>query len=200
MDSLELQQRLDALSLWRKKELSLARDMAENEDNEERKRYLCRVWTLMLYAHCDNFLKQAAKYYIEYLETSRPKNYRTEVIWLMFKGKENATNAAHKKYLSLSSQGTNFQSHFTVIKSNAIFEDGSFSYKTLRFFCDWVLQIGFAHDTRKVFCERLVKKRHAIAHGEEEYINDIDDCVKWHEDTFKFMDDLKDSILLSASL
>ena len=76
----------------------------------------------------------------------------------------------------------------------------SFDYKTLRFFCDWVLQIKFDHFEKKWFCDSLVIKRHPIAHGERDEGDTIDigDCIKWHEETIKFMDDLKDAILLNA--
>jgi MAE_28990/MAE_18760-like HEPN len=196
MNSLELQKNLDGLSSWRKKELSLARGLAEKEQNEEIKKYLCRAWTLILYAHCDNFLKEASKYYLTYLEGTPLKNYKADAVWLMFRGKDSVTNAADTKYLKPSSLEKNFQLHFSAIRSDAVMEERSFSYKTLRFFCDWVLQIQFSYDTKKTFCKTLVKKRNAIAHGQEEYI-DNEDCIKWHEATIAFMDELKDAIMAS---
>jgi MAE_28990/MAE_18760-like HEPN len=194
---LELQQHLDELSAWRKDELSLARSLAEQATDGAARRYLCRAWTLIMYAHCDNFLKMATECYVEYIKDNIPMNYRIDSMWLIFKGKEHVKQAS-RKYVSPFHPTENFETYFSTIKSDAVFRERSFGYKALRFFCDWVLQIQFAHLEKKWFCESLERKRNAIAHGEEAYIDDIQDCVKWHEDTLKFMDDLKDAILLGA--
>jgi hypothetical protein len=85
-----------------------------------------------------------------------------------------------------------------AIENRAVLSERSFGYKALIFFCEYVLQIQFSYSDKRWFCESLERKRNAIAHGEEAYIDDIQDCVKWHEDTIKFMDDLKDAILLGA--
>jgi hypothetical protein len=121
-------------------------------------------------------------------------------MWLIFKGKEHV-KAAPEKYVSPFLQKENFETYFSTITSASVFKERSFDYKTLRFFCDWVLQIKFAHSEKKWFCDSLVIKRNPIAHGERdegEYTVDIEDCIKWHEETIKFMDDLKDAILLNA--
>ncbi len=196
---LELQQNLDELSAWRKDELSLARSLAEQATDAAARKYLCRAWTLIMYAHCDHFLKKATEYYVEYIKNRIPTNYRVDTMWLIFKGREHVKRAS-PAYVSPFRQEENFQTYFSTITSDAVFKNRSFGYDALRFFCDWVLQIKFAHLEKKWFCETLVGKRNAIAHGEEAYIDDIQDCVKWHEDTIKFMDDLKDAILLSAPI
>jgi MAE_28990/MAE_18760-like HEPN len=191
---LELQRHLDELSAWRKDELSLARSLAEQATDIASKKYLCRAWTLVMYAHCDNFLKNATQRYVEYIKDHMPTNYRVDTMWLLFKGKEHVTYAG-QEYLSPFLQEAHFATYFSTITSDVVFKQRSFGYKTLRFFCEWVLQIQFAHSEKKWFCESLERKRNAIAHGEEAYIDDIQDCVKWHEDTIKLMDDLKDAIL-----
>ncbi len=197
VDILELQHNLDELSAWRKDELSLARSLAEQATDGATTRYLCRAWTMIMYAHCDNFLKKSAKYYVEYIKERVPSDYRVDTMWLIFKGKEHVKYAM-QNYVSPFHQQDNFDIYFSTITSDAVFSERSFGYKTLRFFCDWVLQIQFAYVERKWFCETLERKRNAIAHGEEAYIDEINDCIKWHEDTIKFMDDLKDAILSSA--
>jgi hypothetical protein len=198
VNMLELQRHLDALSAWRKEELSLARALAEQATDSAARRYLCRAWTLMMYAHCDNFLKKATEYYVAYIKDRIPSNYKTDTMWLMFKGKEHVKYASHAEYVSPFHQQENYQTYFSTITSRAVLSERSFSYKALRFFCDYVLQIQFSYPEKRWFCESLERKRNAIAHGEEAYIDDIQDCVRWHEDTIKFMDDLKDAILLSA--
>jgi RiboL-PSP-HEPN len=194
---LELQRYLDELSAWRKDELSLARFLAEQATDTAARRYLCRAWTLIMYAHCDNFLKMATVRYVEYIKDHMPDNYRVDTMWLIFKGKEHVKYAS-QEYVCPFLRDEHFAAYFSTITSDAVVKERSFGYKTLRFFCDWVLQIRFSHFEKKWFCENLERKRNAIAHGEEAYIDDIQDCVKWHEKTIKIMDDLKDAILLSV--
>ncbi len=46
----------------------------------------------MLYAHCDNFLKKATEYYVEYIKEDTPNEYRIDAMWLMFMAKNNIEN------------------------------------------------------------------------------------------------------------
>ena len=166
VNMLELQRHLDELSAWRKEELSLARALAEQATDSAARRYLCRAWTLMMYAHCDNFLKKATEYYVGYIKDRIPSNYRTDTIWLMFEGKEHVKSASHGGYISPFRQDENFQTYFSTIRSNAVLGGRSFGYKALRFSCDYVLQIKFSYPDKRWFCESLERKRNAIAHGE----------------------------------
>lgn len=174
MDSLKLQEELDNLTAWRKKELSIAYSLADNETNEDIKAYLCRAWVLIMYAHCDNFLKESAKLFINYLEANNCPNYKAEIIWLIIMGKENATDASENNYkknnYSLPAAKDDF---FKAIRSEYVFNKRSFKFKTLRFFCDWVLQIKYDYNAYNVFCSTFIKKRDEIAHGEKSYVNDI---------------------------
>lgn len=199
MDILELQDKLDALSSWRKSELFQAHSLAENAPNEEARRYLCRAWVLIMYAHCDNFLKEATKLYIGYIKVNSHVKYRPELMWLIMKGEQNITEASEEKYQPLINYHTiNKELLFEVIVSKDVLAKRSFKYKSLRFFCDWVLQISYDHQTMNGFCEQLKEKRDAIAHGEESYVHAIDDCLPWHTKTISFIDSLKDSIIQAA--
>ena len=66
----ELLNSLDNLSAWRKKELLQAHSLARNASNNDTIRYLCRAWVLVMYAHCDNFLKESTRTYLEYLKSN----------------------------------------------------------------------------------------------------------------------------------
>lgn len=199
MDILELQEKLDNLSAWRKSELIQAHFLAENAQNKEAKRYLCRAWVLIMYAHCDNFLKEATKLYLSYVKSNSAMNYKPELMWLVMRGKENLTEGAEDNYKSLNDyHGMNHDILFEVILSKDVFARRSFKYKSLRFFCDWILQIQYNHQEIGPFCESLKEKRDSIAHGEESYIDKIEDCLPWHQTTIKFIDTLKDSLLDTA--
>jgi hypothetical protein len=200
VDILCLQKKLDDLSAWKKKELSQAYFLAENAKNDEEKKYLCRAWVLIMYAHCDNFLKESSKLYLMYARINQIANYRPELVWLVMKGKENITDGAKDKYQSLICyESQNKWALFDEALLVSTLNSRSFKYKSLRFLCDWILQVSFEHDEMSDFCDKLEKKRNEIAHGEEAYIDDVADCLLWHTKTMKFFDDLKDSLISHAA-
>lgn len=102
MDILDLQNKLDSLTAWRKSELFQAHFLAENAHNDDAKRYLCRVWVLMMYAHCDNFLKESTKIYLNYAKSNFVTSCDIKLIWLVMRRRENITGGAEDKYKPLS--------------------------------------------------------------------------------------------------
>lgn len=201
MDIIELLNKLDDLSAWRKKELSQAYFLAENARNKDSRRYLCRVWVLMMYAHCDNFLKEATRVYLEYISANLTNvtHYKFELMWLVLRGKENIIHGNESNYKSLDDYFTcNKNIFFEEILIKKILTMGSFKYKLLRYFCDWVMQIKYDHNKLRDFCEKLKTKRDSIAHGEESYIEHIGDCLPWHKKTINFIDSLKECLIESV--
>jgi hypothetical protein len=200
MDILALQSKLDQQAAWRKRELYQARSLANSAGNDEAQKYLCRVWVMILYAHCDNFLKESAKHYIKYLQLNRSQNYKPELIWLAMKGKEAITVASEDTYLDFNAFSQVEPYKFMDEKLlNTIFDQRSFQYKSLRFICDWVLQIKFNHSKLSAFCNIIKETRDSIAHGEERYIETVEDCLPWHATTIEFIDSLKDSLIENAT-
>lgn len=199
MDILVFQSELDALTSWRKRELIQAHFLAENAQNDEARQYLCRAWVLMMYAHCDNFLKEATKLYLKFSQTAEHSSCKAELIWLTMRAKEIVTDASTENYKSLRA--------FSAADGWSLIDDGlmreifnkhSFKFKFLRFICDWVLQVDYGYIVFRDFCDHLKKKRNSIAHGEGSYVDDISDCLHWHEMTITFIDTLKDAIINSA--
>ncbi len=200
MDILQLSNQLDSLSAWRKRELIQAYFLTENAHNDESKRFLCRAWVLMMYAHCDNFLKESAKLYIAYCKANSTENCKLELVWLALRGKENITFGSAEEYRSFDNySATDRWALINNALMNEIFKKRSFQYKSLRFVCDWVLQIHYDHESLSDFCERLKAKRDSIAHGEESYVEDVSDCLHWHRETIRFIDELKDALVDAAS-
>ncbi len=200
MNITELLAKLDASSAWRKKELIQASFLAGNAKNEEARRYLCRAWVLVMYAHCDNFLKESVRVYLEYLKynLSEASKYKQELMWLILKG-SNLSNSSDEKYKSMTALYESTGDIFfdkTVISQ--ILKIGNFNYKLLRCYCDWILQIDFNHNEFCNFCVTLKEKRDSIAHGEESYVELPNDCLPWHTNTMKFIDLLKDSLVEGA--
>lgn len=86
-----------------------------------------------------------------------------------------------------------------VISGKSIIEGGIFSYQRLRFFADFLLQIEFDYVEYKGFCRTLKFKRDQIAHGERSFVNNVSDCVAWHEPTLRLLDEVRDSVLAKAA-
>lgn len=200
MKIVELQRSLDDNTSWRKKELLQAQFLTENAHTDEAQRYLCRAWVLMMYAHCDNFLKEATRSFLEYIKVNAHDEYNTKVIWLIMRAKDNVTEGSVENYWSLVEyMACNNDILIEDKLLRDILEKRSFQYKYLRFICDWVLQINYDHASMLDFCNRLKKKRDCIAHGEDAYIDKIEDCIPWNRQTLEFMDGIKGALLDSLT-
>jgi hypothetical protein len=170
--------------------------LAQEARNDEEKVYLCRTWVVMMYAHCEKFIKQAAASYVTFVEHNPKDDYRSDVVWLVMKGKENLLKYS-ASYASIADHNTkNTVASFEEIRTTAR-DKRSFDYALLRFFCDWILQIAFDHAHYMDFCKRLHDERNAVAHGEESSIDEAV-CLDFHVKTIAFMDSLKDAMLDSA--
>ena len=116
------------------------------------------------------------------------------------RAKENITEGSENNYYSLDDY-KNFQNDILFEEKlvKALFDRRSFQYKVLRFYCDWVLQINYDYASMMQFCTRLKTIRDAIAHGEEAYVDQPDDCLFFHEHTIKLIDSLKESMIESLA-
>ncbi|MBK3799171.1 hypothetical protein GAY33_08010 [Azospirillum brasilense] len=199
MDLEALQASLDEARSWRKLELSHARALAESRRGCGEEAYLCRAWTMMIYAHCDQALKLVAKAYMKFLMTNPRADYDYQTVWLAFFGKEAIRNVSHERFslCSAKDEGANLKK-LSGITGKEIFSSSSFSYSSLRFFCEWVIQCQLDHNKYSAFCTTLKDKRDAIAHGEVLFIKDVDDCIAWHEPAISLLDDLADFTLKTA--
>jgi hypothetical protein len=189
---LKLQRLLDEESSKRKRELETAKQLADSASKEE-KAYLCRSWVVFLFANCEQFLKQTTFHYLSIV-----KEYDIErdlyPAWYILYGKQMIIDAKEDdKYIKPSKVNKNriLDDLLGSECSPKWFKKFGFSINTLRFFCDWVLASDMPYADWKLFCEALREKRNKIAHGEEAYADNIIDCEQWHDNTFKFMDELK---------
>ena len=199
MEIEELQTALDDILPWRREELTRAKFLANNAIALEDKNYLCRAWIVLMYAHCDKFLKESTELYLQYLQSANDTNYRADLLWLLIKGKTIfQEDKENKKYKSFNDYLT-FQD--TTIFADIIDYSQSsenFNYFRLRALCDWIMQIKYDHDKYRGFCDKLVKARNKIAHGEKLHSNSLEYCDILHHDTMEFMSSLADKIIESA--
>ncbi len=185
---------------WRKHELQQARYLAQNA-TEVNLPYLCRAWTLVMYAHCDQFTKELSRLYLEFIKNNPSESYDYWSIWQAFRAKKLMLEGADgQNYESALRPRQNDKSKLIdVIAHKTVLDSGNFSYKRLRFIVNFVLQIDFDCASYKGFCMTLKAKRDEIAHGEKSLIAEVDDCVNWHEPTLMLLDSVLDCVLDKAS-
>ena len=194
----DMLKRLDELSSWIKKELFTGHSLASKARNQEEEDYLCRVWLSTMYAHCDSYLKEVARTYLEFRIKNRSDHFDPKIGWLIFFARENVTNAKHARYIDpISFSHIGHQELIDYTGSEKIFDTRSFNYKSLRFFADWVMQIRFDHRSFEVFCKALKAKRDKIAHGEQTYV-DEEECLSLHKKTLDFLESLKSAAIDAA--
>ncbi|WP_319412000.1 MAE_28990/MAE_18760 family HEPN-like nuclease [uncultured Cohaesibacter sp.] len=199
MDIGDFQRRLDEIRAWRKLELSNARMLAENHESGNEVSYLCRAWTMMIYAHCDQSLKLIAKEYLSFLKEHPRSDYDYNTVWLCFFGKEAIRHISDNRYGLVGSETVEAKDRFiSNIGGREVFDSANFSYKLLRFFTDWILQVSFDCGNYKAFCKTLKEKRDAIAHGEEIRIQRVEDCISWHDPAISMIDSLADASIDAA--
>jgi hypothetical protein len=195
----EFQNALDEAKAWRKIELTHARSLAESAGGEIVEAYLCRAWTLLMYAHCDQFLKETSKLYLNYLRENPRDSYDYLSIWKAYRSKDIMLLSNTNNYLQCRApEDIQKTALINIIGSNDVMEKGNFKYERLRFFCDWILQIDFDHLSYRPFCTTLKDKRDQIAHGERTYVSRVDDCINWHEPTVQLIDELGDAVTARA--
>ncbi len=195
----DLQASLDEARSWRKLELSHARALAEARQGYGEEGYLCRAWTMMIYAHCDQALKLVARAYLKFLQANPRQDYDYHTVWLAFFGKEAIRhNSANRFSLCRASDVESISKKITGISGDEIFASKNFSYPSLRFFCEWVIQCRLDHAKYSGFCTTLKERRDAIAHGEVVFVKDVSDCLAWHDPAIALLDDLADFTLDTA--
>lgn len=196
MDILDLERELSTSLSWRKHELQQAKFLAEQAGDADRP-YLCRAWTLVMYAHCDQFLKEASRSYLRYLQHHPRAGYDYWSIWRAFRAKD---------IMLLAADGANFEQLavpdeidksklISAISDKTVIEGGNFNYKRLRFMTTFVLQIDFDFIAYKAFCSTLKTRRDEIAHGEQSVVREVSDCTAWHDPTLRLLDGLADGVL-----
>lgn len=196
MNVADLEQSLSNSLTWRKNELQQARFLAE-ESNENSRQYLCRAWTLVMYAHCDQYIKEASRLYLHFLKNNPRESYDYWSIWQAFRAKEIMLHGSDGvTFASAFKPRDNDKSYLIdAISHKNVLDSGSFKYERLRFITHFVLQIDFDCAEYKGFCTTLKIKRDQIAHGEQSYIDDVGDCIAWHGPTLSLLDDLTSAVL-----
>ncbi|MFN9322315.1 MAG: MAE_28990/MAE_18760 family HEPN-like nuclease [Holosporales bacterium] len=196
---LKLQRLLDEESSKRKKELETAKQLAFFA-REDETLYLCRSWIVFLFAHCEQFLKQATFHYLSIVNEFKVE-HDLNAAWHILYGEEKIIKSSPENYVPPNklTKSLIFSDFLKPDLKGKLFTIFSFNLKTLRFFFDLVLKSSIQHADWTLFCSSITYKRNRIAHGEEAFITGIEECEFLHTKTFNFMDALKDDLIKRMS-
>ncbi|MDP9758335.1 MULTISPECIES: MAE_28990/MAE_18760 family HEPN-like nuclease [Agrobacterium] len=200
MEVEQLQTRLDEIRAWRKLELSHARSLAERHRGSAEFPYLCRVWTMMIYAHCDQAVKLISKEYLSFLKATPRQSYDYKTVWLAFFGKEALREVADHRYLLCRTNDRNSNDVMlnNITAGKEVFDSKNFSFPLLRFFTEWIIQADFDYERFRGFCFTLKNERDKIAHGEMAVIEDVERCLAWHDPAIELLDAITDAAINAA--
>jgi hypothetical protein len=207
MDIETLADKLYELSSWRTQEISYALRLADvtlpdtgedkisyDEEESSEVNYLRRSLIVILYAHCDGFLKEATRCYLEYIKHNEPKWHATNIAWIAIKSwQEPAILKEFEIGKLLKKTSTDYiDDIFTTTdrKTGAVTSRGTFEFLKKNFSDDFlrkvysfILQIPSEH---AALAKSLKLIRDQIAHGEKVTPSKLQ-CGQLAEGTLKFL-------------
>jgi hypothetical protein len=181
----ELSDQFESDLIWRRKELSDMKAAIKKADAAS-KSVLLRALITMVYAHWEGYVRVCANAYFEYLMLRKLQYSALERqiyvnSFLTRLGAMNKTNLAVESRCKLINDildGTG--ARFGYIQPDLIDTRSNLSTDVIRDIC-LICGVDGAHfEGRRTFIDIIVlKRRNAIAHGQQEYIReaDIDDLV-----------------------
>lgn len=185
---------------WRKKELSDLRFMiSQSSVSIARKRVLSRSGITLLYAHWEGFVKKASTYYLEFVRMQRLKNKELSSNFVaMMICQQFSNNLLSKRpsqyegVTSFFSQKQDDRAFFSY--KDAIDTESNLKSKVLKEIV-WTLGLDYSYfePLEKLIDAVLLGKRNAIAHGEQEPINQLD-YLTLHSKVIEMMDNFRTEI------
>jgi hypothetical protein len=204
----ELEQFLDDDFAWRRKELTSVFTNVQSSKYLQIKTSL-RIGIVMLYAHWEGFIKNAAEYYLIYVATKR-LNYSelsNNFIALSLKIKLTEFNQTNKN--TIHTQMVSFllgdlNKRAQIPTENIIKTQSNLNSDILREILS-VIGVDYQHYElkEKLIDSQLLKIRNTVAHGQDFEINISEFTILYNEITglmAKFKNDLSNSATLRTYL
>lgn len=195
--------------IWRRRELTDLRSLAQGEVPTLRSNVVRRAGIALLYAHWEGFVKKASHYYLEYVASQRLKysDLAPNFVALAIKAKYEYLRVSKK--LSAANEIAafycgNLDKASNVPYKNAIETQSNLSSVVLE---DIVLALGLDFDafrSRSNFIDlSVVGRRNYVAHGE--YLDiDLREYLEFHDDVLAlivmFKTEIENSIVLKKYL
>lgn len=201
----QLIERIAEELIWRRKELTELRAMAQEYKGQLRSRVVIRAATALLYAHWEGFVKKVSSYYLEYVASQRLPYLRLTANFIALKLKSKFVELSASEKIS----GGNILADFfctsldkqsNIPYRNVVDTKSNLSSNVL---IDILSSLGLDQapfSTRLHFIDsNLVNPRNHIAHGEEIDIN-IDEYLQLHDDVISLIDTFRNEIENSSIL
>lgn len=202
------QQLIDRIAddlVWRRKELTELRALAQESDGELRSRVVIRSAVALLYAHWEGFVKKSSAYYLEFVASHRLPYRRLapNFVGLTLRSKFNELSANEKVsggaiLADFFCTGLDKQSN--VPYRNVIDTKSNLSSRVLT---DIISALGLDQSqfaTRLKFIDsNLVNRRNHIAHGEEIFVS-VAEYLELHDDVMALIETYRNEIENSSVL
>lgn len=202
------QQLIDRIAddlVWRRKELTELRALAQESDGQLRSRVVVRSAVALLYAHWEGFIKKSSAYYLEFVASHRLPYRRLSpnFVGLTLRSKFNELSASEKMSGGAALADffcTALDRQSNVPYRNVIDTKANLSSKVL---VDILSALGLDQSpfsTRLNFIDtNLVNPRNHIAHGEEMFVS-ISEYLELHDDVIALIETYRNEIENSSVL
>jgi hypothetical protein len=201
----ELIERVGRDLIWRRKELSELKGLAQEMQGQIRSRVIIRSAVALLYAHWEGFVKKSSSYYLEFVSSHRLPYGRLapNFVALSLKAKFNELAVSDKisgANLLAEFFCTSLNRQSSVPYKGAVDTKSNLSSKVLQ---DILSALGIAHDnfsTKMNFIDsNLVNPRNHIAHGED-FVLTVAEYIVLHDSVMELLETYRNEVENAAVL
>lgn len=205
----ELDRALSDDLIWRRRELTDLRSLAQGEVPTLRSNVIRRAGIALLYAHWEGFVKKSSHYYLEYVSAQRLKYSELAPNFVALAIKARYEQLRTSKKLSAANEIAAFycgglDRASNVPYKNAIETESNLSSVVLQ---DILLALGLDFDGFKVrsnFIDvNMVNRRNHVAHGEYLEVT-LDEYLEFHDEVIAlivmFKSEIENAIVLKRYL
>lgn len=203
----DLQQKVDADLIWRKKELSNIRlVILENENNLQMQPTFLRAGVAVLYAHWEGFIKKTGSYYLEFVSNQRKKSSELTDNFIGIKIKSLLKEAAKSNKVSSMNDITVYfltklNNRLRIPLKGVIDTQSNLSSSVLK---EIIYILGLDNtpfekeEEKETIDNKLVNRRNHIAHGETLEIS-MNDYFKLHTDVMILIEEFRNQVQNAAA-
>lgn len=201
----QLIERIAEELVWRRKELTELRSMAQEYEGQLRSRIVIRSAVALLYAHWEGFVKKTSSYYLEYVASHRLQYRRLTANFIALKLKAKFTELSASEKISGGNAlaeffCTSLDAQSNIPYRNVVDTKSNLSSSVL---LDIIASLGLDQTpflTRLNFIDsNLVNPRNHIAHGEAIEIT-IKEYLHLHDDVIILIETFRNEIENSSVL
>ncbi|MFM9435987.1 hypothetical protein ACFDR9_003063 [Janthinobacterium sp. CG_23.3] len=191
--------------VWRRKELTELRSMAQEYDGQLRSRVIIRSAVALLYAHWEGFVKKTSSYYLEYVASHRLPYRRLTANFVALKLRSKFSELSASERISGGNALADFFCTSLDTQSNVPYRNvvDTKSNLSSTVLLDILSALGLDHApfaTRLNFIDsNLVNPRNHIAHGEEIDVT-VAEYLQLHDDVIVLIETYRNEIENSSVL